>query len=112
MTALLSTGFEITPSSNLRTAQSSLRKLGARLFVTGLAMSALVLLAGWILLESAAGFQLNGAALDARPEAVTALQGSPPVWEYSLAPLPPRLPREWAWEIRGARFDHMWRKPR
>ena len=112
MAALLSTGLETTPSSNLRTVQSSLRKLGARLFVTGLATSALVLLAGWLLLGSASGLQLDGAAPGARPEAVTALQGAPPVWEYRGARLPPKLPREWAWEIPGVRFDHMYREPR
>jgi hypothetical protein len=112
MTAMLSTGLETTPTPDLRKARAALQKLGLKLFVMGLALGALMLMAGWFLLAPASGGQPNGAALDAQPEAVTAVQASPPVWKFRVAPLPPKLPREWRWQRPAVRFDSMFRERR
>jgi hypothetical protein len=112
MAAMLSTGLETNPSSDLRGAGSSPQEVSIRLVAMLLGMSMLLLLAGWILLKTASGLQPGGAAAGAGTAGVDAPQAPAQPWEYSGARLPPRLPREWAWEIQGVSFEHMWRKPR
>ena len=110
MSALCSTGFETTPS--FRRTRPSSRQAVIRFFVVVLGMSLLLLLAGSILLKTASGLQPGGAAASAGTAGVDAPQAPARPWEYSIAPLPPRLPREWVWEPPVVRFDHMYRKPR
>ena len=112
MSALCSTGFETTPSSHLRRVQPSLRGGMIRFGVMVLGMSLLLLLAGGILLKTASGLQPGGAAASAGTAGVDTPQASAQPWEYNGATLPPPLPREWRWEIRGVRYEHMYRKPR
>ena len=109
MAALFPTGLETTPSSSFRRAAASPREEGIRLFVLGLAMGALLLLAGWILLiNSASGLEPGGALPGAWPEGVNATQDSTQVRRPSAA----KLPREWTWEKPAIRFDGMFREPR
>lgn len=109
MAALFPTGLETTPSSDLRRAAASPREKGIRLFVMGMAMGALLLLAGWILLiGSASGLEPGDAVPGAWPEGVNAAQQPTQVWRASAA----ELPREWTWEKPAIRFDGMFREPR
>ena len=108
MAALFPTGLETTPSSDLRRAAASPREVGIRLFATGLAMSAALLLAGWILLASASGLQPGDPLPGARPEGVNA----PPYPAPPGQPGAAKLPQDWTWERPAIRFDGMYRQPR
>lgn len=103
MTALFSTGLETTPSSGLEEAGSSPREGGFKLVAMLLAMSAL-LLAGWILLESASGLQPG----DALPASVSAPQDAAQAWRPGAA----KLPREWTWRRQAVDVSTMYRRPR
>jgi hypothetical protein len=108
MAALFSTGPETTPSSDLREAGSSPRGVRTRLAAMLLGMSVLLLLAGGMLLESAAGLQPSHAVPGAWPEGVNAAQDPTQVWRASAA----KLPREWTWERPAIGFETMFRGPR
>jgi hypothetical protein len=108
MAALFPNDLQTTPSSDLREAGSSPREVGIRLVSMLLGMSALLLFAGWILLESTSGLQPGDALPGARPEGVIAPPGPPQAWGAGAA----ELPRNWTWERPAIRFDTMYRELR
>ena len=111
MAALFTTGLETTPSSDLRGAEAVPREMGIRLVARLLGMSVLLLLAGWLLLESASGLQPGDALPGTRPEGVIAPQG-PAYARPASAVGTAQLSREWTWERQAIRFDTMYRELR
>jgi hypothetical protein len=98
MAALLSTGLETTPSSDLRLAGLSPRELGMRLAALGLATGLLLLLTGSILLKTASGLQPDEVAPGVTAGVVSAPKEPAPEWAFRVAPLPSKLPRERVWD--------------
>ena len=100
MAATFSTGFQTTPPSDLRGAGSSPREVGLGFVAMALAMSVLVMLAGWLLLKPASGIQADEALRGAWREPGSAAQA----WQAHSARAA-KLPRDWIWERPAIRLS-------